>query len=136
MAATQKTARLVAGLAPLVERLQRAKEAEDAANLARIDAEAQIIAACEFSRPEGGSMTFRDSGDHEIGVTLKQPMNPRVDEAAWRAVEADLPANVREVVRWKPDVSLSVLNNLSDTEKVLVAPYITIKPGKIGVEVK
>ncbi len=135
MATATATTRLVSGLAALVARLENAKDDEAAAREARIEAEAQIVAACGFSQAEG-SATFRDADDKEIRVTLTQPVNRSVDQAAWKSIEADLPPSIREVVRWKPEVSITSFRALDSDALALVAPAITSKPGKISVEVK
>lgn len=135
MATATATARLVPGLAALVERLERAKADEAEAKDRRIDAEQQIISAAGFDKPEG-SATFRDADDKECKVTLTQPINRSVDAAAWKAIEGDLPLEVREVVRWKPEVIITSFRALDGVSLALVAPAITSRPGKISVEVK
>ena len=135
MATATATARLVPGLAALVERLERAKADEIDARDRRIDAEQQIISAAGFDKAEG-SASYRDADDKEVRVTLTQPVNRSVDAAAWLSIEADLPKEIREVVRWKPEVSITSFRALDGTGLALVAPAITSKPGKISVEVK
>ena len=107
-----------------------AKTAETAANHARVDIEARIIALT--GAKEEGSKTHNIDN---LKIEVTGVINRKMDWAAWESVKDSIPENLRPV-RIKLELDETGVKYLQQNEPELYAKLpMTTKPGKTGVKV-
>lgn len=128
----------IVGLAHVAAQLESARAEMRAAQDRAYTLEEQLRELTGFDLVEG-SKTYEDAEDG-TKVTLKQPLHRYIDEAAFMAIENELPQIGKDCVRWKADIALRTWRTLekdyADIWKRMAAECVTTKPGKIQVEVK
>ena len=120
-------------LADLGQKWRKAKQAEAAANKARVAIESQIIAITGCK--EEGSQTH-DAGPFKITVTGK--LNRTLDRALWNEIERTIP-KAKRPVEYVPRLDTKGLRYLENYEPELfrtIAQAITTKPGKPAISIK
>lgn len=123
----------------LVRALHDRKEKEETARIARVCAEADLIAALEFKR-EQGSETFKIACDEgSAKLTLEQPVTVKVLEDSVAELKKKLkPTLFNSVFRTKHEVIRAGLDALRESQRELYlecAKHISTKPGKVSVAV-
>ena len=109
----------------------------------RLDLEARIIAITGFTKPEGQETYKRDSELGSCTITLKQPINTKVDSDKWEALRRTLDPKHpgRACFRRKYDVETKNARELQDGDDdakkawAEVSEVVTRSPGKVSVEV-
>lgn len=100
-----------------------------------------LLGAVTFLNPEPGTNTHVfGEGKKAARITLKLPVNRKVDPAAIQACIATLRetigARADTVVRWKPDLALTEYNTLTEDQKLILAPAIITFRGQIQLDFK
>ena len=116
----------------MCQQLADAKRAEAAARDRRVEVELAIAAelACERDR----SKTHKLDG---WKVTLKRPVNRRLDVKAWDRIKGDIPEELRPV-EYKPAINASGCKWLAENDPetwAKCAEAITETEGKVSVTV-
>jgi len=124
------------GLLDLAVKLDQAKRAEDAAHVARVRIEEEIIAHLNF---EDGRETF--TGGDERGsckIEVERPLYHKVDAEVWERVRKSLPAPLRKtLMRTKYELALKEAKRLADEDNatwLIAAEAVTSTPGKVSVK--
>ena len=110
-----------------------AKRQENAANKRRIEVEEQMAQALDV--PDEGSKTHKLEG---FKVTVTQPVERKLDEAAWAKVQHLVPENMRPV-KVKTEADATGCKYLAQNEPAMwrkIAKAFETKPGKIGFKVE
>jgi hypothetical protein len=116
----------------LVEQLRQAKFAENEAKAERLRIEGLITE--QFAKPESNEGTHNDE---DFSITWK--LNRSVDTDRLAADYDDLPDNAQRAFRWKAEVNLAYLRQLSEIDPASynkAAVFITSKPAKPSIELK
>lgn len=116
----------------MCERLAEAKRAESRARDERVKIEEAI--AAELECPVDGSKTHKLEG---WKVTIKRPVNRRLDAEAWDRVKASIPPEWHPV-EYKPSLSATGCKWLAKNEPeawARCAEAITETEGKVSVTV-
>jgi hypothetical protein len=116
----------------LVEQLRQAKLAENEAKNERLRIEGLITE--QFAKPESNEGTHNDE---DFSITWK--LNRSVDTDRLAADYDDLPDNAQRAFRWKAEVNLAYLRQLSEIDPASynkAAVFITSKPAKPSIELK
>jgi hypothetical protein len=116
----------------LVEQLRQAKLAENEAKAERLRIEGLITE--QFAKPESNEGTHNDE---DFTITWK--LNRTVDTDRLEADYDDLPDNAQRAFRWKAEVNLANLRQLSEIDPASynkAAVFITSKPAKPSIELK
>lgn len=119
-------------LEALIERLRKAKAAENAAKDARIVIEEEILA--HFLPPETGEGTKTEG---VLSVAWK--VTRKVDTDALQSAWPSMGPNAQKAFRWKADVDLKQLRALSDLDAdsySAAAKFITTTPAKPAITLK
>ncbi|PJK01477.1 hypothetical protein CO615_04150 [Lysobacteraceae bacterium NML75-0749] len=115
--------------------LALAKQQEEAAKAARIQAEEALIQLVG-AKPEG--TTRCETAYFKVTTTGK--LTRKLDESAYAALAGDIPDAIRaRLIRVKHDLVLSELRHLQNNEPELyarIAPAITVTPAKTAVTVE
>lgn len=114
------------------ERLEAAKATENAARLARIRAEEELLLLVPASVRTTKTAGWR--------ITIETPDYVHIDTAALESVRAVMPpALFEQAIRYKPDTIAAGLKYLRANEPAAyaqLAQALTIKPGKTQVKVE
>ena len=116
----------------LTAALKAAKAAEEKAKADRLDIEAKMVAL--FAKPATGEGTHNDE---DFSITWK--LNRTVDTDRLAADYDDLSDNAQRAFRWKAEVNLAYLRQLSEIDPAAynkAAVFITSKPAKPSIELK
>ena len=116
----------------LVEQLRKAKQAETDAKAERLRIEGLITE--QFAKPESNEGTHNDE---DFSITWK--LNRMVDTDRLAADYDDLSDNAQRAFRWKAEVNLAYLRQLSEIDPAAynkAAVFITSKPAKPSIELK
>ena len=116
----------------LVAHLRQAKQAETDAKAERLRIEGLITE--QFAKPESNEGTHNDE---DFSITWK--LNRTVDTDRLAADYDDLPDNAQRAFRWKAEVNLAYLRQLSEIDPAAynkAAVFITSKPAKPSIELK
>lgn len=116
----------------LVEQLRQAKLAENEAKNERLRIEGLITE--QFAKPESNEGTHNDE---DFSITWK--LNRTVDTDRLATDYDDLPGNAQRAFRWKAEVNLAYLRQLSEIDPAAynkAAVFITSKPAKPSIELK
>jgi hypothetical protein len=116
----------------LVEQLRQAKLAENEAKAERLRIEGLITE--QFAKPESNEGTHNDE---DFSITWK--LNRTVDTDRLAADYDDLSDNTKNAFRWKAEVNLAYLRQLSEIDPAAynkAAVFITSKPAKPSIELK
>lgn len=111
-----------------------AKQHEDNAKAARLEAEAKILDMLTLEKDEGVN-TF-NSQDYVIKVTAK--LTRSVDSDALFNAWETLPTQVQKAFKFKADVSITELRSLESMRDDLVpvvAQFVTTKPAKAAISI-
>lgn len=128
-------------LVALAAELSAAKRAEKEAEAARIAVEERIIKATGFAKAKGQE-TFDEEGPNgHVKLTLKQPLNVKVDGEAWRKLRRTLdpkhPARDIFVAKYElKGKAATALQKEQPQAWAQVCSVVTTTPGKVSVEVK
>lgn len=125
-----------ATLAEACAELARAKAAEVAANVARLQAE-QLVLALVGELPAEGT-TRRPAGD--LQCVIQTSVRRTVDADKLAAIAAGIPEAIgKRLIRWKPELVARELHYLQDNEPELygvVAQAISAKPAKPSIKLE
>ena len=112
------------------------KHAEDRAKENRLQSELKLIELFGFNKLEGSQTIKTDDGNYKISFTAK--LDRKLDEDAYRAIEHNLPDNMRPVrVKLELDTKgIKWMEENAPDAYALVAPCITTKPAKTAVKVE
>jgi hypothetical protein len=116
----------------LMAQLRQAKQAETDAKNERLRIEGLITE--QFAKPESNEGTHNDE---DFSITWK--LNRSVDTDRLAADYDDLPDNAQRAFRWKAEVNLAYLRQLSEIDPASynkAAVFITSKPAKPSIELK
>jgi len=116
----------------LVAQLRQAKQDENEAKAERLRIEGLITE--QFAKPESNEGTHNDE---DFSITWK--LNRTVDTDRLAADYDDLPENAQRAFRWKAEVNLAYLRQLSEIDPAAynkAAVFITSKPAKPSIELK
>jgi hypothetical protein len=116
----------------LVAQLRQAKQAELDAKNERLRIEGLIEE--QFAKPQSGEGVHKDE---EFTITWK--LNRTVDTDRLAADYDDLSDNAQRAFRWKAEVNLAYLRQLSEIDPASynkAAVFITSKPAKPSIELK
>lgn len=116
--------------------LSAAKDAEAAANKARLDAEAKLLALV-------GQLPDEGTTRHQAGplcAVIRTSMTRKVDADALIALADAIPeAIAKRLFKWAPSVDLKELRYVQSNEPDLyqvIAPAITSKPAKPSISIE
>lgn len=91
-------------------------------------------------KEEGGQTVKLGAG---WKLALDKPIDYKMDtknnetvSACLQALSVVNPAAMTNIVRWEPVMSVSAYKALTDAEKKIIAPVVTIKPGTPTLELK
>jgi hypothetical protein len=116
----------------LVAQLRQAKQAELDAKNERLRIEGLITE--QFAKPESNEGSHNDE---DFSITWK--LNRSVDTDRLAADYDDLSDNAQRAFRWKAEVNLAYLRQLSEIDPASynkAAVFITSKPAKPSIELK
>jgi len=116
----------------LVAQLRQAKQTETDAKAERLRIEGLITE--QFAKPESNEGTHNDE---DFSITWK--LNRTVDTDRLAADYDDLSDNAQRAFRWKAEVNLAYLRQLSEIDPAAynkAAVFITSKPAKPSIELK
>jgi len=116
-----------------IESLRESKKAEADAKKIRVAAEETIAKLVKFD--DTGSKTFTEAG---YKFEVKRPLNRTLDEAAWAAIENEIPED-RRCVRSKLSLDAKGFSWIQENDPSvfkLIAQAVTSKPGKVSVTIK
>lgn len=138
---TQSNPSNISNLPSAIERaaaaLARAKADESAAQKARLQAEAALLAAIVDPLPAEGT-THVDAGTYK--VTVRTSVSRSVDQNKLREIAASIPEAIgNRLFRWKADIEMRELRYLQSNEPgmySMVSAAITAKPAKPSVAVE
>ena len=119
-------------ISELATLLRKAKQAENEAKAERLRIEGLIEQ--QFAKPESGEGTHNDE---DFSITWK--LNRTVDTDRLAADYDDLSDNAQRAFRWKAEVNLAYLRQLSEIDPAAynkAAVFITSKPAKPSIELK
>lgn len=123
-------------MAALVSAWQKAKAAEAAANLERLDIERQMVA--QIPAPEGNEGSVSLVVD-DFKLAVRYGVTRSVDTAKLQAAWDSLPAKAQEAFTWKASVSTPKLRALAEympAEYAKLASFVEAKPSKPTVSVE
>ena len=137
--------------APVVELTQQqvdaiqtwnaAQESLAASKTSELENRLNCIKVLPFSEDkEEGGQTIKLNGGWKLA--LNKPMNYSADNdsqkviACMTALNEVNPGIAAELIRWECVISTGAYKKLSESEKLIVAPFITIKPGTPSLELK
>lgn len=138
---TQSNPSNISNLPSAIERaaaaLARAKADESAAQKARLQAEAALLAAIVDPLPTEGT-TRVAAGAYK--VTVRTSVSRSVDQEKLQELAKKIPEAVgKRLFRWKPELEMRELRYLQDNEPGMysvLAEAITAKPAKPSVSVE
>ena len=112
-------------------KLEEAKEAELHYRL--------LLGQATFAEPkEGSNVHFFGDNKKAAKLTLKQPINRKVDEAAiahcLTSLRETIGAGADAVIRWKPELAITNYKALTDAQQLILAPAVTATPGTPQLE--
>lgn len=119
-------------ISELATLLRKAKQAETDAKAERLRIESLITD--QFAKPENGEGTHQDE---DFTITWK--LNRAVDTDRLAADYDDLSDNAQRAFRWKAEVNLAYLRQLSEIDPASynkAAVFITSKPAKPSIDLK
>lgn len=118
-------------------RLDAAKQAEHAANLARLAAEAEVLALVGELPPEG---TRKFDDGHGWVATIQTSIRRTVDVDKLAAIAHRIPEAIgKRLLRWKPELVTRELRYVESNEPEIyaaLAEAIEAKPAKPQVKVE
>jgi hypothetical protein len=124
-----------------IQTWNQAKQQLDAAKADELTKRNAAIQCVPFSaEKDEGAQTVKLGGGWSL--KLDRPMNYSITRnneqvtAALVALAEVNPSAARELIRWQAEISTKVYRDLSDAEKLIVAPILTIKPGTPALELK
>lgn len=123
-------------MAELVSAWQKAKAAESAANVERLEIERQMVAQIPVPEGNEGSVSMV-VGDCKVGVRygLTRSVNSDVLQAMWD----ELPAKAQEAFTWKASVSapkLRALQEYAPGDYSRLAAFVEAKPSKPAISIE
>ena len=138
---TQSNPSNISNLPSAIERaaaaLARAKADESAAQKARLQAEAALLAAIVDPLPTEGT-TRVAAGAYK--VTVRTSVSRSIDQEKLQELAKQIPEAVgKRLFRWKPELEMRELRYLQDNEPGMysvLAEAITAKPAKPSVSVE
>lgn len=123
-------------LAEACHRLALSKEAEAAANAARLEAEQAVLALVGELPTEG--TTRKDAG--ALACVITTSIRRKVDADKLTEIAAQIPEEIgKRLIKWKPDLVTAELRYLQNNERELyavVAQAIEAKPAKPAIRLE
>lgn len=119
-----------------------AKKALDNAKAEELKHRLLIVQTAPFNpdKEEGGQTIKLGEG---WKLALDKPMDYKMEPkdipgvvAAMKSLAAANPLAAEGLIRWEPVMSVSAYKKLSEEEKKILAPVVTIKPGTPTIELK
>lgn len=123
-------------MAELVMAWQKAKAAETAANVERLEIERLMVA--QIPAPEGNEGSVSLVVD-DFKLAVRYGVTRSVDTAKLQAAWDSLPAKAQEAFTWKASVSTPKLRALAEympAEYAKLATFVEVKPSKPSVSVE
>jgi hypothetical protein len=123
------------------EQLDQLKEWNEAKQLAKIWVEKEstlrdtLVKALFNCDKDEGTESITVQNDWTLKVTKKLSYSLNNDEGEVSALCASLPDSLsKQLIRWKPDLSLSTYRKLDNHTRDLFNSVLTIKPAKPSLE--
>jgi hypothetical protein len=100
-----------------------------------------VIKVIPFTDKEEGGQSVKLGGGWRLALDKPQdhrmePKNIPAVMTAMDALHAVNPLAAASLIRWEPVMSVTEYKKLSDAEKLILAPVVTIKPGTPTLELK
>jgi len=142
MAKAAPTIELTAAMIDTIQRWDAVKKEIEDAKSRELALRLELIKMIPFAddKDEGGQTVKLGAGwklalDKPMDYKMEPKNRPAV-EVALNALAAVNPAIMPTLVRWEPVMSVKAYKTLTDDQKIILTPVVTIKPGTPSLELK